>query len=191
MMKLSLKIMGCLSLAALSVANSVYAADSKTITNTLLYISPNDYKYSVHLLHPYYDYWFTQGPLVEPIALQALQVKDAELKMCSGNETANTIIRIKPSLFYNPQLRMYHSKLEATVYSGGGSVLGSYVGEAQQLGFTSVDTGTQYHIKKVYTLAMQDLMTKLQINVPESAKSETKLPCGLIGGQEQPKINFY
>lgn len=193
MMKLSFKIMGCLSLAALSVATSVYAAEAKMSANTLLYISPNDYKYSVRILHPYYSYWFTQGPFIEPIAFQALQAKDAELKLCSGNETANTIIRVKPYLFYNPQLRVYHSKLEATVYSGGGSVLGNYVGEAQQLGFTSFDNGTEYHIKKVYAAAMQDLMTKLQINVaPDSAGNEARLPCGMIGSQQsEPKFSFY
>jgi len=112
--------------------------------------------------------------------------------VCNANETADTIIRIKPYLFYNPQLRVYHSKLEATVYSGSGHVLGTYVGEAQQLGFTSVDNGINYHLNKVYTLAMQDLMTKLVINPkPKSAKDETKLPCGLIGAQVEPKINFY
>jgi len=190
-MKISLKTIACLGVMALvTVTTSLYAAESKT--KALLYISPNDYNYSVHLLHPYYDYWFEQGPLVEPIAFQALKAIDSELKVCKANETAETIIRIKPHLFYNPQMRVYHSKLVATVYSGGGSLLGTYVGEAQQLGFTSVDNGIRYHLNKVYTLAMQDLMTKLQINLmPESAKTETKLPCGLIGAQVEPKINFY
>ncbi len=190
-MRLSIKTIACLSVAVFAtVTTNLYATESNT--NTLLYISPNDYNYSVHLLHPYYDYWFAQGPLVEPIAFQALQAKDSELKVCNANETADTIIRIKPYLFYNPQLRVYHSKLEATVYSGSGHVLGTYVGEAQQLGFTSVDNGINYHLNKVYTLAMQDLMTKLVINPkPKSAKDETKLPCGLIGAQVEPKINFY
>ncbi|MDP1658660.1 MAG: hypothetical protein Q8L73_04835 [Methylotenera sp.] len=173
-----------------SVVASANAAESKTVT--LLYISQNDYQHSVHLLHPYYDYWFEQGPIVEPIALKALNIKYGEVSICTANETADTIIRIKPSLFYNPQMRVYHSKIVATAYSGGGNILGTYVGEAQQQGFTSVDNGTNYHINKVYALAMQDLMAKLEINpLPENVKAENKLPCGLIGAQEQPKINFY
>ncbi len=161
-------------------------------TKTLLYLSPNDYNYSVHLLAPYYDYWFAQGPLVEPIALKALQEKYGEIALCQANETAETIIRIKPSVFYNPQMHVYHSKLVATVFSGKGDMLGSYVGEAQQLGFTSFDNGTKYHLNKVYGLAMQDLMTKLAIKpYTDNIKSETKLPCGLIGAQNDTKISFY
>lgn len=176
---------GALVLAGMTNVTQVNA-------NTLLYISPNDYNYSVHLLHPYYDYWFEQGPLVEPIARQALQARYADIALCKSNETADNIIRIKPSLFYNPQMRVYHSRLVATVFSSGGNVLGTYVGEAQQQGATSVDVGTKLHLKKAYALAMQDLMTKLQIDTTAGGtKIESKLPCGIIGGQEAPKINFY
>lgn len=190
-MRRSLKAVACLSVMALcSAAAGVNAAEAKT--DALLYISPNDYKYSIHLLHPYYDYWFTQGPIVEPIAFQALKEKYSQLQICKANETADTIIRIKPYLFYNPQLRMYHSKLEATIYSGSGSVLATYAGEARQLGFTSVDTGINYHLNKVYTLAMQNLMSKLQkVPMSEGAKTEARLPCGLIGERVGSKINFY
>jgi hypothetical protein len=190
-MKIPLEKISCLSfLAVTTVITGLYAAESQA--NTLLYISPNDYNYSVHLLHPYYDYWFAQGPLVEPIALEVLKEKDGMLAMCTSNETADNIIRIKPSLFYNPLLRVYHSRVVATVYSGAGNVLGTYTGEAQQQGFTSVDNGIQFHLNKAYALAMQDLMTKLQISqLPESSKTEAKLPCGLIGAQSEPKISFY
>ena len=183
-------IASIITVATMGLATTAYATAAKT--NTLLYISPNDYNYSVHLLHPYYDYWFEQGPLIEPIALQALKVKDSDLSICKANETANTIIRIKPNLFYNPQLRVYHSKLVATVYSGSGNLLGTYVGEAQQLGFTSVDNGITYSLNKVYGLAMQDLMTKLKLDSAlPSTSVETKLPCGLIGAQLEQKVNFY
>lgn len=188
-MKSSLKLINCLCLAMLVAATSnTYAADAQT--KTLLYISPNDYSHGMRLLHPYYDYWVTQGPLVEPIAFEALKAKDSELAMCNGNETANTIIRIKPHLFYNPQLQVYHSKLVASVYSGSGALLGTYIGEAQQQGYTSIDNGTLFHINKVYTLAMQDLMTKLQFN-PERIETGSKLPCGMIGSHEESKFSFY
>lgn len=189
MMKNAFKtILGLLIGTLTTISTSLYADE----TGTLLYISPQDYKYSVHLSHPYYDYWFEQGPLLEPVAFEALQAAVPGLKICTGNETANTIISIKPSIFYNSQLRMYYSKLEATVYAGNGNLLGSYEGEAQQQGFNSVDNGTEYHLSKVYALAMQDLMTKLQIN-PSLAGTATdgKLACGLIGAQMDRKFRFY
>lgn len=189
-MKFTFKTIACLCFAAFTITANVHAAESKA--KTLLYISPNDYKYSVHLSHPYYDYWFEQGPLVAPIALDALKAKLGDVGLCTANETADTIIRIKPYIFYNPQMRVYHSKLVATIYSGAGYVLGSYVAEAQQQGFNSVDIATQFHLKKAYALAMQQLMTKLPVqHMPEGAKAENKLPCGMIGAQEEAKVNFY
>lgn len=184
------KNIACLFFTAFTLSANVQAAESNF--KALLYISADDYKYSVHLLHPYYNYWFEQGPLVEPIALAALKATLGDVERCKANETADIIIRIKPHLFYNPQLRVYHSKLEATVYSGGGNVLGSYVGKAQQQGFNSVDMGIRLHLNKVYTLAMQDLMMKLQVNqLPESLKAEAKLHCGIIGAQAPAQFNFY
>ena len=178
------------AIAMLSATGSAFAADAKP--STLLYISPNDYNYSVHLLHPYYNYWFTQGPIVEPIAFQALSKKYSTLAMCKNNETAESIIRIKPSLFYNPQSRVYYGKLEATVYSGSGNVLGKYIGEAQQQGYMSVDVGIPLHLNKVYSKAMQILMTKLDaMQVPTLEKSITMLPCGLIASQTEQKIDYY
>ena len=129
---------------------------------------------------------------MEPIAYNALQAKVSDLALCKANETADRVIRITPYMFYNPQMQVYHSKLEATVYSGGGNVLGNYVGEAQQQGYTSFDTGTRRSINKAYKLAMQDLMTKIGVD-PAAAPTEVsnKLPCGLIGAENKPKINFY
>ena len=165
--------------------------------NTLLYISPNDYKYSVHLLHPYYDYWFEQGPIVEPIALSALKAQNSNASLCQANETADKVIRVTPSLFYNPQLRMYHSRLSATVYSGSGNVLGNYVGEGKQLGYTQVNHAINMHLSKAYSAAMQDLMAKIDAGKTADDKTaanlatQAKLPCGLIGAQAEPRINYY
>lgn len=198
-MKASQFIYQSLLLGAVSLPFNAAGLESKS--DTLLYISPLEYNHSVRLLSPYYDYWFEQGPIVEPIALKALRADHAALAMCTANETADTVIRLKPRIFYNPQMKVYHSKLEATLYSGNGEVIGQYAGEAQQQGYTSFDNGTNYHIKKVYGLAMQDLMRKIDLNAAHlnnpaspaagNTASTAKLPCGLIGAQAEPVFNFY
>lgn len=184
----------CLILASASLSFNASALEIKS--SILLYISPMEYSHSVHLLSPYYDYWFEQGPIVEPIALQALKASDASLAMCTANEKADTVIRIKPRIFYNPQMQVYHSKLEATVFSGSGEVIGSYSGEAQQQGYVSFDNATEFHIKKAYGLAMQDLMRNIKLQPVNKAADQTavaasKLPCGMIGNQAEPVFNFY
>jgi len=175
-----------------SIFLSVEANAVEVKNNTLLYISPSYYQYSVRLLHPYYDYWFEQGPIVEPIALQALQAQDSSLTLCQSGQTAHRVIRITPNIFYNPQLRVYYSQIDANVYSGGGSLLGTYVGKASQQGNMSVDNGLQNHLKSAYALAMQDLMKKINMN-PNAIEtdSEVKLSCSIIGAQVEPKINLY
>ncbi|PKO53396.1 MAG: hypothetical protein CVU27_01695 [Betaproteobacteria bacterium HGW-Betaproteobacteria-20] len=185
-MKNTVKIISCIGALVLSGLASAVEAQ----TDALLYISQNNYQ---HIRHPYYsDYWFEQGPMLEPIAFAALNAKEGGVTLCTANETNNTVIRIQPSVFYNPQMQIYHGKLVATVYSGGGNVLGTYTGKAQQIGFLGGDKVNRYYLNKVYTSAMQDLMTKLKIDpVLESAKAENKLPCGFIGAQADRRINFY
>jgi hypothetical protein len=186
------KIIGLSLFAMTAVTASAAEPIVKPTSSVLLLISPHDYNYSAHIGTPYYSYWFEQGPIVEPIAFKALQAKASELAMCTGNETASSIVRIKPYLFFNLQLGVYHSKLEATVYSGGGSELGRYVGEAQQLGSINSDASVKYSLNKVYALAMQDLMTKLEIKaLPANAKAEAMLPCRLIAGQAEARFSFY
>ncbi len=178
-----------ISLAVVFLSFQANAVEVKN--NTLLYISPTYYQHSLRLLHPFYDYWFEQGPLLEPIALHALQAQDASMQVCQSGQTANRIIRITPNIFYNPQMRVYHSQIQANVYSGGGSLLGTYVGKATQQGNNSVDNGLQNHLKSAYALAMQDLMHKINLNHTASeTDSETKISCTIIGAQVEPALNL-
>lgn len=201
---------GAMLLAGLMMASShVLAKEAKTDTaqtqnakSTLIYISPNEYNHSVRLLHPYYDYWFAQGPLVEPIALSAFQTAGENVSLCKANETADEVIRVKPSLFYNPQLRIFYSRLVATVYSGNGEQLATYTGEGQQQGFMAINHATTMHLNKAYAAAMDNLLQKMAAGKTTDAKAPlagTKvagadnktLPCGLIGQQAEPRIGFF
>lgn len=187
--------MKCLKLVALvSAVFSSLAMHANAVaasSNTLIYISPTHYEHSVRLLHPFYNYWFKQGPIVEPIVLNALQTGDSNMAICSVGEKASKVVRITPKMFYNPQLRVYHSEMQATVFAGDGTKLGRYVGTAQQPGFVSVDHGLQRHMKQAYQLAMNDLMEKIDLSTDGAVVSEVKLPCNIVGAQIEPKINFY
>lgn len=181
-------------LANTLIAGSAYAADEHK-AQTLLYISPMEYTHSVQFHTPYHDgYWFEQGPLIEPVAFEALKAANSDLAMCNGSETADTIIKIKPHIFYNPWPGTYYATLVATVYSAGGEILGVYTGNGKHNapGPASLRITVPSNITSAYESAMQDLMSKLEIKaMNERKKVETVLPCGIIGSQFEPRFTIH
>jgi hypothetical protein len=134
--------------------------------------------------------------------MAALQANDKNIAMCKANETADEVIRIKPSVFYNPLLRVFYTSVSATVFSGNGEQLAVYKGEGQQNGFMAVNHATTMHLTKAYKTAMDDLvknMTTGKTADKKSAKTNAQvvatdantLPCGLIGQQAEPRFSFY
>lgn len=157
---------------------------------TTLYLSPRVYQLQGHLNSPYREYWFNQGALFVPIALKTLQEKYADLTLCKSGNTVDRVIKLTPDVFYNPQMRVYHGQVVANVYSGGGTLLGAYVGKAQQVG--SMDVAVQDNLEKVYAAAMQNLAEKLSLSEQAyTVNSEIKLPCNVVGLQAEPQNGFY
>lgn len=194
-MKNLLKKMAFLGvLANVLMAGNAYAADDNK-ARTLLYISPLEYTHSVQLLTPYHDgYWFEQGPLIEPVAFAALKAKINDLAMCSSSETADTIIKIKPHMFYNPWPGIYFATLIATVYSAGGETLGVYkaTGKYNAPGPALLRMNAPANITRAYEFAMEDLMSKLEIKaMADRSKVETVLPCGIIGAQFESRFTIH
>lgn len=193
-------VAGCIFSAQHAWANE--KAGMNDAKRTLIYISPSDYNHSVRLSHPYYNYWFEQGPIVEPIALLALQENNKNIAMCNSSEFADEIIRIKPSVFYNPLLRVFYTIVSATVFSGSGEQLAIYKGEGQQNGFMDIYHATRMHLSKAYKTAMDDLLQNMasgktadkkpaKTNAQVVAADTKTLPCGLIGQQAEPRFSFY
>jgi hypothetical protein len=153
--------------------------------NLVVYIAPAQYEHPIKLWHFYYSYWFEQGPLAEAAAEDVLGSEYGHVAMCSSNEAGNTLIWLKPSMFYNPHMSTYYGTVTATVFSGSGKLLGTFVGESQKNGFLDVATSEQ--IKSTYKLALQDLTTKLNANpafqqlvkqgIPDT---ETRSPCTMV-----------
>src|ERR1700712_3795462 len=91
----------------------------------LVYISPQEYIHSIKLWHYYYNYWYEQGPAIEPVALEALNAKYGDVRMCEGNDVGKSLVWIKPHMYYNPQLEVFYGEVTADIFSGNGKVLGT------------------------------------------------------------------
>lgn len=156
---------------------------------TVVYIDPVFYQHHERLLHPYYNHWFSQGPTLENVAVDALKSQSRQVKLCQAGQVANQVIALSPTMFYNPQVRRYYSTIKAHVYAGDGSLIGEYVGKGEQAGNMSVDVGLQGDMKAAYMLAMDDLMQTLRFSQDKVSKSDVQLPCQIVGAQTKP--NYY
>lgn len=181
-----MRLFAIISLLSLAVSTPTHAEQMQT----LLYINTNVYKVYGHLVSPYQEHWFDQAALFVPAAKQILQEKYPELSMCQSGATASRVIKLTPDIFYNPQFRVLHGKVTANVYSGGGTLLGVYVGKSQQA--SSIDVAIDRNIEKAYAAALLDLVKNLSLS-PQAyeVESEVKLSCNVVGAQEEPQHGFY
>lgn len=154
----------CMLLTLLSGMTAATAAEAQEAgqPKMLVYISPQDYQHSIKLWHYYDDYWYEQGPVIEPVAMEALSAEYGNVQMCRGNYTGNVLLWIKPRMYYNPQLQVFYGEVTADVFSGQGEAMGSYKGEARKYGF--LDVYPEQQVEAAYKMAMQNLMVKLKAN---------------------------
>jgi len=169
-------------------------ADAPEPADVVLYINPLEYKHPIKLWQFYYDYWYTQGQPVERAAKAALGETFGKVSMCDGNNIGKVLVRIVPSMFYNPHMTTFYGKIRADVYTGSGKPLGTFINEASRVGFLDVAPAKQ--IGATYQAAMQNvvaqmednaaLQTALKTGVPES---ETSTPCSMLMVLPAPKMN--
>ena len=178
----------------LSVAVATVQAKEADPAKMLVYISPQEYTHSVQLLHFYYGYWFSQGGAVESAAKQILGAEFGDVGMCEGNNAGNTLVWIKPSMFYNPQMTTYYGKITANVFSGSGKPLGTYVGESKRQGF--IDVYPERQVEAAYKLAMQNVADKMKADQALQAAineglpaNETRTPCAMVSVLPAAKIH--
>jgi hypothetical protein len=125
----------------------------------LVYINPNEYSHEILIRHPYYEYWFSQGPQVEALAKQKLGAEFGDVSMCEGYSSAKTVVWIKPSMFYNPIVKTYFGKIVAEVFAGNGKSLGTYTAKAERYG--QIDINTAGQINATYTSAMNSIVKQM------------------------------
>jgi len=162
--------------------------------DVVVYINPLEYQHPIKLWQFYYDYWYTQGPPVEKAAMETLGEAFGQVSMCDGNNIGKILVRIIPSMFYNPHMTTFYGKIRADVYTGSGKPLGAYINEVSTLGF--LDVAPAEKIAATYRMAMQNIVGEMKRDdglqqaiahgVPDS---ETSTPCSMMMILPVPKMN--
>jgi len=146
------------SIAAIITASSSIAHAAPA--NMLIYISPQEYTHSVKLWQYFDDYWFQQGPTIEPIARSMLAQEYGEVAMCQANSEGKSLVWIKPRMYYNPQMKTFYGEITASTFTSNGEAVASYIGESKKHGF--LDVYPQKQIESVYQMAMENLLEKMR-----------------------------
>ena len=154
------------SACLISMACNTHAA---SITNIQVYISPDEYSHPVLLQFPWGPgEWVYQGMTVEPIAENMLQDAFGAVAVCQGVQKSKSLVWLRPSLFFNPQVGVYYGTVLAHVYDGKGKYINKYAGESMVQG--SFFFSRLENITESYRAAMGDLITKLKA---DNALTET------------------
>src|SRR5664279_2010309 len=181
-----------LTCALFGTATTAQAKDADP-AKMLVYISPQEYNYSIKLWHYYYSYWFEQGPVVESVAMQILGAEYGDVKMCQGNDLGKALVWIKPRMYYKPQLEVFYGEITDDIFSGNGKVLGTYTGDSRKQGF--LDVYPERQIEAAYKLAMQNLMLKIKADqalwtkINESMASNEASSCALVALLPPASVN--
>ncbi|MGY1488373.1 hypothetical protein ACW4YW_03085 [Methylobacillus pratensis] len=175
-----------MGLAALLLASSLaHAEEPQPTSKVAVYISPYEYTNEIKLWHFMKDYWFAQGPLIEPVLTRTLSTKLGDTVMCDAGVTANVLLWVKPKMFYNPHMRNFYGTINATVYTGSGRAIASYTGESRLSG--DLDILPANTVQATYDLAIQQVADKIQAD-PAIKKliddglsdRESYTPCAMI-----------
>lgn len=159
----ALLLLGLLSINSNAIADNnagTNAASKANSASLLVYINPIFYDHPIRLLHPYLDYWHLRGPMFEKIALKALNNNQTSAQICQPNLDANLTISLEPYMFYNPQMRIFHSEVIAKVYAGKLEPIATYKATAKELG--ELNNVADYYLKRAYAKAMQSIVTQMQ-----------------------------
>lgn len=162
--------------AMLTMTGGLQAKEAES-AEMLVYISPDEYNYSNRLSHyNFRDYWYEQGPVVEPYVSKILDAELGNVSLCEAGKTANTLVWLKPNMTYNSTLRTFNGKITAQVYSGSGKQLATYVGESRRDSY--LDIVPAYQVNEAYKAAMLNLVAKMKADESLQTAMESELAAG-------------
>lgn len=162
------------------------AAAAEKEADVVVYIDSVEYTNPIRLWHPYFDYWYYQGPIFEEIALEKLKQEYQQVTMCEAEQSGKVLVWLKPKMFFNPQVQMFYGKVTAVAYTGIGQYLASYEAESGVWGFINQQAETR--IKQSYALAMDGLIQKInadpnfknKLTAATEAAKTASTPCSMI-----------
>jgi len=173
-------------LAAALILNSTSVAAQEQQADIVVHIDAVEYTNPIRLWHPYFDYWYHQGPLFEDIAIEKLKHEYNQVTMCEAEQSGKILVWLKPKMFFNPQVQMFYGKVTANAYTGIGQYFATYEAESGVWGYINQQAETR--IKQSYALAMDGLIqkiksdpnfqTKLDASADDAKTSST--PCSMI-----------
>jgi len=148
--------------------------------NIAVHIAKTHYLHPMRLVHPYLNVWHMKGPLAEKSATMSLKKRFASVSECTENSEADVVLLLEPYMFYNAQLRVFHSEYIVRAYTSNGEPITRIKTEAQQLGELNVDAS--YFIEKSYTKAIDKAIKQLLVDKVFLATldKKTKIKAGPI-----------
>jgi hypothetical protein len=176
---------------------SFNAEAQKLSGHIALHIAKLHYDHPVRLLHPYLDIWHMKGPLAEKAALKSLQKRFANVSDC--NSSANVVVLIEPHMFYNAQLRVFHTEIIARAYVSTTdlsteSAVTTIKKQAQQNGELGIKP--EFYMEKAYQKAIDKIIKKLDTDKAflatlDATKIENpKLICNALDDMPVSKIYY-
>ena len=174
------------------ILSGVVSAHEIAPTNIAVYIQAQEYNHQIMLRNYSQNYWYSQGPMLETAAHDVLGAEFGGVEMCDAKPNeSKVLVWLRPSMFFNPQMRTFYGKVTAFTYTADGKPLANYVGEVAKHAF--FDVKTDMTLNAVYHAAMQVVSSKMKADVKFQAALKAQSfssPCATTSMLPESKIKF-
>jgi hypothetical protein len=151
----------------------------------LIYIQPQEYEHPVKLWQYFREYWVNQGEFAELAAKEVLGASYGEVEMCDASQQAGQVlVWLRPRIFYNPQLQVFHLKITAMAYTADGKPLETFVAETSKFGY--LDVKPEVQVKQIYDQSMQIIADKMLAD--DKMQKAMQSPQALLNEQQDAQV---
>lgn len=189
---ITLNLKQCLYVCLLAIISSTALSHEVLPTSVAVYIPAQDYDHPIRLRNYSQGYWVNQGPMLEKAAHDVLGAEFGGVEMCDAKPNeSKVLVWLRPSMFFNPQMRTFYGKVTAVTYTADGKPLANYVGEIAKQAF--FDVKTDMTLNEVYHSAMQVVAGKMKADAKFQAALKApsfSSPCATASMLPESKIKF-